>query len=829
MSESRRFLGRRLPSLRQILWFGTVLLMPPVLALAGAALYARQPIDISTQESIQSMLAIAVWAAASAVCLALAVLYSLLRPMAELAMAIKSGKAVPVRLLTETGSVGRLARALRVLQVEIKTTAKKSHATDVQLAHEREVWHKATNMLPWAVLWVRKSGHIVRLNAEAEQLFGRTLSQLVGMDFPALFDLSGQALVAAKLSRLRNGLADSAEGSASMLRHGQTKPQTMLFDLMSLGGDDDLVLALVRRETNDVLIAPEEVNQHQETRSSEERLRLAFAATRAGLWELDVQTGKFWCSPEFGALLGLDASTLPTTLAGRDALIHPEDLEWVKASAQRYLTQEAQDYMPEYRMKRRDGVWIWVEDRGQALWGEDGTVIRFSGIVTDCTERKRFEKQLSYMATHDPLTDLPNRTLLNDRLLHAVSAANRSGLMVGVLLIDLDRFKLVNESLGYEIGDQMLRDIAARLQQMIRPSDTLARLSADEFVVLSEGLPNPQEAARTARRLLSAMSQPYLVDGNHLSVSASIGVSVSEPTMSPAQDVQQLLRHAETAMQKAKAAGGNSYRFFVPEMDKEVVKRVNLERTIQDAIDRQQFVLHYQPKVDMVSGRVLGAEALIRWPHMRLGNISPGDFLQIAEESNQILAIGEWTIRETLAQLGAWRDKGLELVPVAVNISGRQLMVGGVDELILRLLREFDIPPHLLEIEITESSVIAGIDKVIPMLQRLRDAGVGVALDDFGTGYSSLAYLRQMPISTLKIDRSFIRDVPAKANACSLVALIVDVGHQLGLDVVAEGVETEDQRQFLEDNKCDIAQGWLFHKAMSPSRFAKLLPHSPAK
>ena len=560
-----------------------------------------------------------------------------------------------------------------------------------------------------------------------------------------------------------------------------------------------------------------------ETKLNEQRLQSAVIATGCGAWDYDVERDQLWMAPEFWAGLGYSDHDLPRTLEDKYALIHSDDVSWVKSSTERFLLGESIEYNPEYRLQHKDGTWVWVEDRGVVRHNAAGKVVRFSGALTDCSERKRFERQLMYMATHDSLTGLPNRTLLQDRLEHAISSAQRNHLMVGVLLVDVDRFKLINDSLGHEIGDQLIRALAERLQQSVRPMDTLCHLSADEFVVLCEDLPAPQEAARLAKRLISGVHQPFIVDGNQLNISVSIGMSLSP---ADGDNAHMLLRNADTAMHNAKAAGGSGYRFFVPDMNDAAVERLSMERRLTTALESQQFRLHYQPKVDLKTGALCGVEALIRWPKPGGGYITPDQFIPIAEETGLVMGIGEWVLREALSQICAWRERGFVPVPVAVNLSGKHLVAGGMDELILRMLREFDVPPRLLEIELTESSIMEHMAKAMATLNRLRDAGVGIALDDFGTGYSSLSWLRQLPLTTLKIDRSFVMDIPHKSEANAIAAIILETGRQLGLTVVAEGIEDEDQREFLKMHQCDYGQGWLFSKAVRASVLEKMLQRS---
>ncbi len=723
---------------------------------------------------------------------------------------------IPVDPHHEKDEIGMVINAINLLLGKLDQSLQHERRSLTEIADREQFLNLVLNNVAEGIILLNAEHKVLRINQSACLLLGRMESEINGCEFESFFDIVDQTTLRTRLSRLTSGYSSDQvlNFELKVIKPAQEIVTVNLSISSVRNGNHTTIIALMRD-------AGETRRVQERIRLNEERLKLAVKATRSGVWDFDLRSDAFWWSPEFLPMLGYSEGEIKATLEAKYSLINPEDIEWVKTSHARYLAREIEDYTPEYRMKRKDGSWMWIEDRGTAEWAEDGTPLRFSGTMSDCTERKRFEKQLMYMATHDPLTELPNRTLLQDRLEHAITGNNRKGLLVGLLLLDIDRFKLINDSLGHEIGDHLVRAVAQRLQQNIRPTDTLARLSGDEFVVICEDLPTPQESARVAKRLLSAMTQQFNVDGNLLSIAVSIGISLSPSDGAAAQD---LLRHADTAMHNAKASGGNCYRFFTSEMNKEAVQRLSLERHLAEAIDRQQFILHYQPKVDIVTKQVIGAEALIRWPHLTLGNLSPLQFIPIAEETGQIMAIGEWVIRETLSQICIWKERGLKPVPVAVNLSGKQLMSSGIDEMILRLLREYEVDPSLLEVEITESAIMSRMDKVLPPLQRLRDAGVGIALDDFGTGYSSLAYLRQLPITALKIDRSFVKDVPNKPEASPLVAIIVEIGRHLGLKVIAEGVETEAQREFLQKQMKEIiCQGWLFYKALPVAKFEKLL------
>ncbi len=730
---------------------------------------------------------------------------------------------LPVATENRQDEIGQVIEATNQLLIRLDDGMKRDRLQTRDISERERLLAEILDNVADGIVYLSPDRRILRANRMAGTLLGRKSAMAMeGVLFSDFLSFPSRPLFNLQLSKLTaqtQAVDETATFDTTGLRqNGSTL--TLNLSVTRLDAELGTSFIIVFRDVGETRRA------HEQIRQNEARLRLAVRATRCGLWDQDLVADTFWWSPEFVSLLGYDPDTLATSPQAKYDLIHPEDLEWVKLSVERYLKGESDSFNPDYRLRRNDGTWMWIEDRGTVERDETGAPTRFSGTMMDCTERKRFEKQLMYMATHDTLTALPNRTLLQDRLEHALRGNARTGLMVAALLVDIDRFQLINDSLGHEIGDQLIRAVAQRLQQSIRPTDTLAHLAADEFVVICEDLPTAQEAARIAKRLISSLHHPFTVDGNQLNISISVGIGISDAAKDGTGSAQDLLRQADIAMHSAKTGGGGGYRFFVPDMNREAVQRLSTERHLVTALERQQFRLHYQPKMDIFTGTVIGAEALIRWPHRLNGMTPPDQFIPIAEETGLILGIGEWVLRETLSQICTWRERGVALVPIAVNLSGKQLSGGGVDELILRLLREYEIPPALLEVEITESSVMTRMDRVLGPLSRLRDAGVGIALDDFGTGYSSLAWLRQLPITSLKIDRSFVRDTPHKPEANAIAAIILEIGRQLGLTVVAEGIETREQHEFLREHRCHIGQGWLFHKAMPAPAFEKLLRKS---
>ncbi len=787
--------------------------------------------QISTVLGAQMILTL-VWICAFALILSFRFLRRLTGPIVSLAQGLSQlDEKYPTKNIVQDlgdhagDEIGQLIKSTNSLLVRLETNIRKEHAHAVTLTEHDKFLREIINHVTEGIVYLSLDHKIVRANPMAASLFECADEKfLEGKEFSSFLSLSSQSIFNAHLMRLSaetdtsHPLA-SAEFLAIVTKHDSTELSLSICASCVLNSSGKSYI-IVFRDVGETRRAKELLRQN------EMRLKLAVRATRSGVWDYDLKSNVFWWSPEFLAMLGYQIEEISASMDSKYALIHPDDLSWVKTSTERFINGESLEFNPEYRVKRKDGTWMWVEDKGACEKDSDGVVIRFSGAMSDCSERKRFEKQLMYMATHDPMTNLPNRTLLNDRLEHALIASHRSQLLVATLLLDIDRFKLINDSLGHEMGDQLIKSVAKRLEQSVRPSDTLCHMSADEFVIICEDIAAPQEAARIAKRLISSLNQPFLIDGNQLNVSVSIGISINS---AEEKDSQTLLRHADTALHSAKAGGGGTYRFFATEMNKAAVRRLSVERNLHIALETQQFRLQYQPKVDIQTRRVVSAEALIRWPHQKWGPMPPDQFIPIAEETGLIVGIGEWVLREALSQICAWRELGLKPIPIAVNLSGKQLLAGGTDELILRMLREYDVPPRLLEVEVTESMLMSNVEKVMGILARLKESGVGVALDDFGTGYSSLAWLHKLPISALKIDRSFVREIPAKPESNAVASIILEMGRQLGLTVVAEGIETEEQWQFLNQHQCTLGQGWLFYKAMSSADFEKFLVASQSR
>jgi diguanylate cyclase (GGDEF)-like protein/PAS domain S-box-containing protein len=457
---------------------------------------------------------------------------------------------------------------------------------------------------------------------------------------------------------------------------------------------------------------------------------------------------------------------------------------------------------------------FYIEDSAAPMVNQEGDTIGAVLIYRDVSERRKYERQLAWQATHDSLTGLPNRALFRERLDQAILLARRTGQKGAILFVDLDNFKTINDTLGHSAGDILLKIVADRLRQDLRESDTVARFGGDEFVLLMHNCPQGHDFEEVARRLLSSIAEPYELNGQHIFTSASIGITTF-PADPPELDAEALLRNADIAMYQVKERGRGGYRFFTLDMNAALKERLELSNGLRGAISHHEFTLHYQPKVSLqTDGAVCGMEALLRWRHPQRGFISPAIFIPIAEEYGLIGAIGQWVLNEACRQMRCWLDAGLSPPPIAINLSLEQCRTDNLASQIRQALRQHGLDGTHLQVEITESTVMRDTKAMIKLLQELREIGIRLAIDDFGTGYSSLAYLRRFPIDYLKIDKSFIDDVDVKANNGAIARAIIAMAHSLGMRVIAEGVETESQLAFLMGEACDEIQGYLFSKPL---------------
>ena len=500
------------------------------------------------------------------------------------------------------------------------------------------------------------------------------------------------------------------------------------------------------------------------------------------------------------------------------ALIHPDDRARVSADTLTALRTRTR-FTLEYRILTRDSGEKWVWDNGVGVYDSDGRVEYFEGFIADITAVKRYREQLEYQAHHDPLTGLANRGLLRERLHQAIAQAERQQRALALMFIDLDDFKLINDSMGHSVGDELLKLAAQRLHACVRDEDTVARLGGDEFVLLLVDQEGERSVSHAVERLREAMSQPYRVLGKEFVLTCSVGVALFP---ADGRDVETLLKHADAAMYRAKALGRNAHHFFTEEINTQIGERLAVERDLRRALRNGEFVLHYQPKVALRSGRMIGAEALVRWNHPEKGMIPPARFIPIAEDTGLIVALGDWVLREAARQAKAWRDAGLEFDCLSVNLSARQFKQRDLAQHVDAALRASGLPPHCLDLELTESVMMENVEANLQCLQALKALGIQLSLDDFGTGYSSLSYLRRFPVDRLKIDKSFVRDIVRDAGDAAITQAVIRLGQILGLAVTAEGVESEEQLEFLSRHGCDEAQGYYFSPPLPAEAFEAL-------
>ena len=440
-----------------------------------------------------------------------------------------------------------------------------------------------------------------------------------------------------------------------------------------------------------------------------------------------------------------------------------------------------------------------------------GLCTHYVCVFSDITLVKESQQKLDHLAHHDPLTELPNRLLFNDRLTHAILRASRDNLHLAVLFIDLDRFKNVNDTLGHHVGDELLKQVSSALVRKVRDCDTLARLGGDEFILLLENIDGQHGATVVAEKLMSVFETPFMVAGHELFLTCSIGISLFPHD---GADLNVLIRNADVAMYQAKGHGRNAYRFFSQEMTGEGAEQLRLESMLRRSIDNDEMFLNYQPQVDIETGQLIGVEALVRWNHPELGLVPPVRFIPLAEDTGYISQLGKWVLHEACRQMVRWQEAGLYVPKIAVNLSVRQFERGSIVAMVSSILVETGLEPHRLQLEVTES-VIMNTGDAFAFINDLNAIGVGLAIDDFGTGYSSLAYLKQLPVQTLKIDRSFIKDISTDPNDEAIAIAIIQLGKSMNLSVIAEGVETAEQGAFLLRHGCNLAQGYFYGRPVA--------------
>ncbi len=649
---------------------------------------------------------------------------------------------------------------------------------------------------------------VIEWNAAAERLFGLERERILGQTVTDVVFISDN-------SADWSAILDNTMGSISAFR------------FVGAQGTFDAELRVAAFKQNDREVRTIFLNDVSERKRADaalsESLARFHAAARATgdvIWDWDLATNAIWWNENFQILFGYAAEEIGPTIEFWGRHLHPDDHERVLAHIHTILTGTEEIWSDEYRFRRKDGSYADLFDRGHILRDESGRGVRMIGAIQDITERKQAEQRIGFLATHDCLTGLPNRELIQDRIAQAIAHTRRTGRQLGLLYLDLDRFKVINDGYGHPFGDAVLKAVAERVGVLVREGDTVSRQGGDEFLILLPDLHNAADAYIIAKKIVESLDCPIVVQDRKVHLSVSIGASVFPQD---GETADALIDNADVAMYRAKDLGRNTCQFFTREMSEETQRRVNLETQLRSAVAARQLQLVYQPKVSLESDGITGCEALLRWHHPELGMVSPAHFIPIAEDSGLIVPIGDWVLRTACMQAKSWSNAGLPPVCVAVNISARQFLQQDVVSWVMRTLRETDLPPAQLELELTESLLAQDVSKVIATFSQLRGIGVKLSIDDFGTGYTSLSYLKRFRVDTLKIDQSFVRDMLIDPEDATIVLAVIALAHNLGFKVIAEGVETAAHCRFLRRNGCDELQGYYFSKPLLAAEFEVIL------
>jgi|GEM_PF-641587 len=661
---------------------------------------------------------------------------------------------------------------------------------------------------PDGLLLADSACRLVIANVKAETIFGYLRTELIGQ--------SVEVLIPAMCEERQLGHWGAPHD-------GQRSPSVVkeVWGKRKDGSDFPAEVTLGQLHTEHglmTIVAVRDITRRKQREEERNRLVAILEETSDFIGIADADHRLIYINQAGRAMVGIGATEDIASV--RIEQLHPREIFKALSTGGLVEAERAGIWRGETEMVNRSGQTIPLSQVIIAHKGADDRVAYWSTVARDIAEQKQYEAMLKFQATHDHLTTLPNRFLFRERLERAMLRAQRAGGLVAVFLVDLDDFKDVNDTLGHDIGDELVKLIGARLKGALRKEDTVARLGGDEFAVLLPHVDDALSAGRMAQAMLDVIAQPCLIENHYIFIGASIGITLYP---NDGNDVHGLLRNADMAMYKAKDEGRRSFRFYAAEMDARLRERLEIVNDLRKALDRNEFTLHYQPRVNLATGRICGVEALIRWQHPEKGSIMPGKFIPIAEETGLIIPIGEWVFRTACAQAKAWCDKGLPFNRMAVNLSARQFAQPDLVEVVAAIVEQTGLPPQMLELEITESMLMRDQSMATTVLDRLKQVGVFLAVDDFGTGYSSLNYLKQFPLDYLKIDRSFVRDLIEDPDDARIVEAIIALAHSLDLGVIGEGVETTEQIEFLRTRHCDEMQGYYFSKPASADEIEALL------
>ncbi|HZW12961.1 MAG TPA: EAL domain-containing protein, partial [Noviherbaspirillum sp.] len=687
---------------------------------------------------------------------------------------------------------------------------------DDELSYLRRLFAQA----PGFIAILRGPDHVFELANEAYyQLVGHR--DLIGKPFRETFpDLAGQAYGEILDRVYATGKPFVGQEMKAVLQQERDGPSVEIFINLVvqpvIGPDGSVASIFV--QGNDITA---QKRAQDDLRISNERWKLAIEGTGNGVWDWNLQTGEVVYSGRWKEMLGYDENDIHPHISEWRNRLHPDDEAVTMAALQDCIDGKTASYMNEHRLRCKNGDWKWVQARGIVVARDDQLKpLRITGMTTDISEKRESDERVWRHANFDPLTSLPNRRLFRDRLDHEVRKAHRNGLRMALLFIDLDRFKEVNDLLGHDAGDQLLMQAAHRLCNCVRGSDTVARLGGDEFTVILSELNDMAHVEQVAQKLLAALAEPFHLGNEVAYVSGSVGI-----TMYPADatEPEELIRNADQAMYAAKSSGRNQFSYFTRSMQEQAHMRLRLAGDLRNALRDGQLRVHYQPVIDLSNGRIVKAEALLRWQHPSLGAVDPSQFVPLAEESGMINEIGDWVFQRAASCSQRWSELLGAPFQISVNKSPVQFVSQAKEMSWSRHLHRLGLPGNSIAVEITEGLLLNASATVSDKLLEYRDAGIQVAIDDFGTGYSSMAYLKKFDIDYLKIDRSFVRDITEDDSDRAIAESVIVMAHRLGLKVIAEGIETAEQEQLLTAAGCDFGQGYLYAGAAPPEDFERML------
>ncbi len=656
-------------------------------------------------------------------------------------------------------------------------------------------------------------GIIRSINNHGQLLIGYSQSELIGKHWTEYIDFSNCKINGQELTKriLSEGTIDQIILRVKC-KDGQVKDVSWNMALIE-GPNGVEIYGIGIDITQRLKMEKEQEAQKKALQQSEERYRLAIEGSKDGIYDWDIANNSFYFPKQTREILGLSEQVEINTLEDLLTYFHPDDVDPTISNLSEHIAGKTNYFQAEFRMRTKDGDYRWIQGRGKVIFDDEGNPVRIAGSNTDITEVRNAQEEIRRLAFFDTLTGLPNKVQLENMLKWDMTSAVKNKKKLAVLFLDLDNFKSVNDTFGHVVGDELLKEFANRLTSLWDGKVTLARMGGDEFILIVKDTSCHDKIVQVCKRIFSSLNMPFRLRNQDLFMTASIGISIFPQD---GKTIEDLFRNADAAMYEAKREGKNMYRFFTRLMHEKAVENLEFTQFLRHAIEHQELELYYQPQVDIISAKIIGVEALVRWNHPSKGIISPGRFIPLAEETGFIIPLGEWVLKTACAQLVEWQAKGILAKDfiMSVNLSPYQIQQVDLEGVILDILEQTDCPPHCLQLEITESMAMLDIEKTVSFLKTMESKGVGIALDDFGIGYSSISYLNMLPIHTVKIDKSFIRNIKDDPNRLTVVKAIIELVNQMNMQVVAEGVEEEVQVQLLRENNCNVAQGYYFSRPL---------------